>query len=650
MKHVLVYHEPGASCHGPVNSGIWHWGDEIVVGFTKGVFMPDRGKPPLSDPDQPQRNVQARSLDGGLTWAFETPANLGEGFSSKGLAEGDAPPPALPAGGFDFTHPDFGLRMNGHLLRPTYDRGRTWQGPYAMPDFGLQALTSRTAYLVNGTRDCHLFVSARDTSFTVQAKLDDRTACVRTTDGGQTFEFLGWVVPEDPAPRSVCPSTVRLANGTLVAALRRRRDVPREAPNERGDAFDRVCWIDVYASSDDGCTWCFLNKVADTETLHLHNGNPPSLVLLPDGRLVCVYGYRSPVWGLRARVSGDAGRTWGRELMLREDGRNFDIGYPRSILRRDGQIVTAYWFNTDEHCPRVTSAPPSGIRMSLPTNSRTQRRTMTAETMTKELLLTDLSVCQPAEALAREYRPGCWHLVDYETDDGIKGVMVYARPEVNAPEVRLPLPDGTYKVYLGVNYAKSELGDHLHHVLWSVYGNLEVKLSGDAGFHRVAAEQMLAVDVETTEHAVKFPVGKRRFRTIHETYWRTAELKDQALVFRPPVDPYNGPDLAGVANLSYVRLVPLTEAEAADQPRWQPRAETRKLAQVWCAGMLSGHLDGSSHLPPHFGRLVPARGGAGRQLGCGHGDFRSRARQLLLLPHPDRRCRHAGQHLAGRVG
>lgn len=223
---------------------------------------------------------------------------------------------------------------------------------------------------------------------------------------------------------------------------------------------------------------------------------------------------------------------------------------------------------------------------------------MTVNHVLTEHLLTDLSLCHPPEALAWENRPGCWRLVDYETDDGVKGVMVYARPELNAPELTLPLPDGVYKIYLGINYPKSELGDHLHHLPWSVYGNLEIKLTGDVGFHRVAAEQMWAVDVETESHAVKFPVGKRRFRSIHETYWRTAELKDQALVFRPPILPYNGPDSAGVANLTYVRLVPLTPDETASLPRWQPRDDTRRLAQVWCAGMLSGHLDGTATYYP----------------------------------------------------
>jgi hypothetical protein len=215
-----------------------------------------------------------------------------------------------------------------------------------------------------------------------------------------------------------------------------------------------------------------------------------------------------------------------------------------------------------------------------------------------EIILSDLSVCQPAAALAREKRPGCWHLVDYETDDGLKGVMLYARPEVNAPEISLPLPDGLFKIHLGINYAKSEYGDRLHNLPWSAYGNVEVKLSGDVGFHRAGAEQMWAVDVETESHATRFPKGKRRFRTLQDTYWRTARLAGQALVIRPPIYPYDCPDVAGVANLSYVRLVPLTAAEAAAQPAWQPTEATRCLAQVWCAGMLSGHIQGTADHHP----------------------------------------------------
>jgi len=45
------------------------------------------------------------------------------------------------------------------------------------------------------------------------------------------------------------PTTVRIAPGRLVSVLRRRE----------GDR----CWIDAYASEDDGANWSFRGKVGD---------------------------------------------------------------------------------------------------------------------------------------------------------------------------------------------------------------------------------------------------------------------------------------------------------------------------------------------------------------------------------------------------
>ena len=38
MNHVIVYYEPGRFAGWPANAGAWNWGDEILVGFTKGYF------------------------------------------------------------------------------------------------------------------------------------------------------------------------------------------------------------------------------------------------------------------------------------------------------------------------------------------------------------------------------------------------------------------------------------------------------------------------------------------------------------------------------------------------------------------------------------------------------------------------------------
>jgi Neuraminidase (sialidase) len=74
-------------------------------------------------------------------------------------------------------------------------------------------------------------------------------------------------------------------------------------------------------------------------------GNPPATVLLPDGRICVTYGYRRKPTGIRARTSADEGKTWSPEIVIRDDGFDGDLGYPRSLVRPDGTILTIYYYN-----------------------------------------------------------------------------------------------------------------------------------------------------------------------------------------------------------------------------------------------------------------------------------------------------------------
>ena len=110
-----------------------------------------------------------------------------------------------------------------------------------------------------------------------------------------------------------------------------------------------------------------------------------------------------------------------------------------------------------------------------------------------ERIHADMRACEPKGALRRECAEGAWLLVDYETAYGLKGVMVYSDPKLNSARLELPLrADGLYKVFLGINYTKSPYG--MVYSGYSGYGNLEVKLSNDLGFTRVAAEPAGAQD------------------------------------------------------------------------------------------------------------------------------------------------------------
>jgi hypothetical protein len=335
IRHVIVCHEPGRFCGWPANNGVWIWGSEILVGFYQADYVAkDCGHSHGGNGIY----LLARSLNGGETWSIEDPDNfLGDGGKATQCP-----------GGINLLHPDFAMRMRDDQFLISYDRGRHWQGPYKLPDFGIEnPLTARTDYVVNSQRDCLILLSAREPR--VEAGEQDRAFCARTTNGGKTFEFVSWMTDEPIEVRSVMPSTVRCSANQLISAMRRRRDVSITGPHKM-----KKCWIDVYQSNDNGQTWEYLSQAADTGK---SNGNPPSLVRLRDGRLCVTYGvrsvcsaysYRREPQGIRARISDDNGKSWDREIVLRNDALTWDLGYTRSVQRLDGKIVTIYYYNTEE--------------------------------------------------------------------------------------------------------------------------------------------------------------------------------------------------------------------------------------------------------------------------------------------------------------
>ncbi len=73
------------------------------------------------------------------------------------------------------------------------------------------------------------------------------------------------------------------------------------------------------------------------------NGMPAHIFVTSKGEIVVTYSRREDPMGIRARISRDNGHTWSEELVLRDDGLDWDLGYPTTTENEKGELVTIYY-------------------------------------------------------------------------------------------------------------------------------------------------------------------------------------------------------------------------------------------------------------------------------------------------------------------
>ena len=146
---------------------------------------------------------------------------------------------------------------------------------------------------------------------------------LRSKDGGKTWGDLV-VMARDEKIGFYEPALLALPNGKVIAMLR---------THEPGDYHLYQC-----VSLDNGYTWRTPKKTPMW-------GLPADMLLLQDGRILCVYGFRKAPYGIRGVLSSDEGESWDieHELIIRDDFPNRNLGYPTSIQMEDGTIFTTYY-------------------------------------------------------------------------------------------------------------------------------------------------------------------------------------------------------------------------------------------------------------------------------------------------------------------
>lgn len=186
-KHVVAAARPGFFCGWPANEGIWAWGNEILVGF---YLAPYRYNPKghSVDGSKPGVDAFARSLDGGETWSFEPASYDSRAVSSDGCEtwsyDKEAKKLTRP---LDFSRPGFAMKLRNGRMYCSYDRGRSWGGPFRLRVEGIdRPLRARTDYIVEGAGQAKIFLPTLKSD-----GASGRSLMAETTDGGQSFHFVG---------------------------------------------------------------------------------------------------------------------------------------------------------------------------------------------------------------------------------------------------------------------------------------------------------------------------------------------------------------------------------------------------------------------------------------------------------------------------
>jgi hypothetical protein len=335
--HVEVFQKDGRFAAWPANGGMWVWGNEILVCYTEADHLGTTGH---TYDSTTAWSMFARSLDGGQTWTREDAHAQGITASGHDHRVHQGVPLRTLIDPIDFKHPDFAMLFHRRHMHKgdsffyyTYDRGKSWKGPFKLPLLDTIGLIARTDYIIDGQREATAFMTV-----TKSDGREGRVAPFRTKDGGVTWERIAWIGEELAGQNdfAIMPSTVRLDPKKLLTIIRHRVGGPQRA--------DDRTWLTSFLSTDNGGTW---EPLADPVSDNINN--PPALIQLPDGRLVLTYIFRrrnANESAVCAKISSDGGQSWGPEIVLREkEGTSGDSGYPRIVRRSDGKLVITYYWN-----------------------------------------------------------------------------------------------------------------------------------------------------------------------------------------------------------------------------------------------------------------------------------------------------------------
>jgi hypothetical protein len=223
-----------------------------------------------------------------------------------------------------------GVVFSGGYYLKSVDEGKHWQGPFYPPSvpkesfinpYGQPLPAYNRGAMVEGSDGRLFWVCAANECLTPRRAA---THLMISEDKGQSWHYSCPVATDAEVTFSET-SIHETPNGDLVAFMR------------TNNFEDQAC---IARSTDGGKSFQPWQGMG-------FKGHPLHALRLPDDRVLLVYGYRHEPYGIRCRILNAECTDFASatEMILREDGGGFDIGYPWAVQLDSTHVLVTYYFN-----------------------------------------------------------------------------------------------------------------------------------------------------------------------------------------------------------------------------------------------------------------------------------------------------------------
>jgi len=230
--------------------------------------------------------------------------------------------------------------LGGYYIKST-DGGTKWKGPLYPPNISSEVRYNALGEKLPAYNRGALFESSNGEILWVVAAEDRNeppkksTHLITSIDGGETWRYKSIVAKDDSISFNES-SVLSTPKGDVVAFMRTK--------NFNGHAC-------IARSVDEGKTFQKWKDIG-------FEGYPLHALKLSDNRVLLTYGYRKEPYGIRARILNEECTNYqtAPEIVIRNDGISWDLGYPWSAQLDDKHVLVVYYFNDKHNVPYIAGS------------------------------------------------------------------------------------------------------------------------------------------------------------------------------------------------------------------------------------------------------------------------------------------------------